>query len=217
MNNSYLKVTTHQAHVYNGTEERALELVALIGSQRSEAHYFHHIGITGAEKQFTGKLAIYGRNGVSYVLPNEVLMHDVVSNEWYPVTQEQFARQYRAFSFQNCNTSLGTINCNKIEESGASCSPELVGPEGKEGLPGPDYIGGEAIRGAAGPVPPKWLQELLDAYPNLTEDSGFLKSPYYEVKHFDPATDTLTLEFALPVKHVVIRATVVDPQNSALK
>ena len=131
MNNSYLKVTSHQAHVYNGTEERALELVALIGSQRSEVHYFHHIGITGAEKQFTGKLAIYGRNGVSYVLPNEILMHDVVSNEWYPVTQEQFAKQYRPFNFQHnqCNP-LGdaAIPCT-FDPTDLSDAPTVIEPE----------------------------------------------------------------------------------------
>ena len=131
MNNSYLKVTTHQAHVYNGTEERALELVALIGSQRSEAHYFHHIGITGTEKQFTGKLAIYGRNGVSYVLPNEILMHDVVSNEWYPVTQDQFAQQYRPFNFQHnqCNPLGDTIPCTfdpaRLDDDAAVVEPEI--------------------------------------------------------------------------------------------
>lgn len=98
---TYLKISEHRAYTYNGSEESALELAELIGAHRANPLYSTHIGINTTRKEFSGKLSIYTRNGLINVIPGEVVMHDVVANEWFSVTIDQLEKQYRPFAFAN--------------------------------------------------------------------------------------------------------------------
>lgn len=96
----YLKITKHEAHPFDGTEAEAIRLASLIGNNRANAHYMSHKNVAGDNvRDFSGKIEIFGRNGVTYVHADEVLMHDVESNEWFSVTFDQFQTQYRPFAF----------------------------------------------------------------------------------------------------------------------
>lgn len=127
MTQMYLKISKHSAYYYDGSEERAKELVEKIGNERSRTMYFASIPLAGEEmtKTFTGKIEITGRNGMLYVLPGEYLMHDQETNEWYSVTDEQFFKQYRAFQFtsQVCGASAA-----------AHYDPNCAGASGGDGV-----------------------------------------------------------------------------------
>lgn len=130
MTQMYLKISKHSAYHYDGTEERARELVEKIGNERARTVYIASIPLSAGEemtKTFTGKIEITGRNGMLYVLPGEYVMHDQEANEWYSVTDEQFFKQYRAFQFSS-------------QVCGASASihydPNCAGASGSEGVKG---------------------------------------------------------------------------------
>lgn len=124
---TYLKVTKHEAYEYDGSEDEAKRLSAIIGVAARPLYLKSIPNLQGETvKTFTGKIEITGRNGLFYVLPDEILMHDVTANEWYSVTRQQLFEQYRPFTFSSCDPNCAGGD-GPVGTAGANHSDKLVG------------------------------------------------------------------------------------------